>query len=283
LHGLFGSRIGNHQQGGNMTTDLCKGLGELTQFAMGVIHELGVEALSFYGKGKSYLKFDDELVTEAEIHLVDRFEKKITKRFANHQVYRRDQRIDDYSHGEEKFLWVFDAIDGVANFQAGIPLWGISISLFENFWPIFGAFYMPATGDLFHAVGGDKAYLDKKEISISEQERINNESLLFTYSRFHQRFQSTFPGKIRNLGCTAAHICYVAMGCAEAAVVANESYQDLSAVQVIIEAAGGKIFHMDGSEFYLNDHLNSGRIDIPLLIVSPDNRAEVLDYIKEIS
>jgi hypothetical protein len=73
------------------------------------------------------------------------------------------------------------------------------------------------------------------------------------------------------------------MGCAEAAIVANESYQNLAAVQIIIESAGGKIYPMEGDVFYLNDHLNAGRIDKPLLIVSPDNRAEVLDYIQEIS
>ncbi|MEW5908854.1 MAG: inositol monophosphatase family protein [Thermodesulfobacteriota bacterium] len=265
-----------------MTTDRSHGLGELTWFAETVIRELGDEALSFYGKGKTHLKFDDELVTQAEVHLVDRFEKKIALQFPSHQVYRNNKKMDDYRTGEQTFLWVFDAIDGVANFQAGIPLWGISLSIIENFWPVFGAFYMPATGDFFHAVGGSKAYLGQKEIHISEQESINNESLLLTYSRFHQNFNSNFPGKIRNLGCTAAHICYVAMGSAEAAVVANESYQNLAAVQIIIESAGGKIYPMDGSEFYLNDHLSEGRIEKPLLIVSPDNRAEVLDYIREI-
>jgi len=90
----------------------------------------------------------------------------------------------------------------------------------------------------------------KKEIIVSSQETINDESLLLTYSRFHHHYHSTFPGKIRDLGCTTAHICYVAMGCAEAVIIANESYEDLASARVIIEAAGGG-YHCQGYELLL--------------------------------
>ena len=63
---------------------------------------------------------------------------------------------------EERYLWIFDPFDGVANFQAGIPVWGLSLALLENFWPILGAFYMPVTGDLFHAVAGQKRLSGQK-------------------------------------------------------------------------------------------------------------------------
>lgn len=257
------------------------GLEALTRFATELIRDLGEEALSFYGNRRTHLKFDDELVTQAEIRLLDMFETRIQNQFPVHQVYKNSQEIKAYTHGAEKFLWVFDAIDGVSNFQAGIPIWGMSIALLENFWPIFGTFYMPATGDLFHAVGSQQAYLGEKEIRISDQGSLNNESLLLTYSRFHHRYRSAFPGKIRNLGCTSAHICYVAMGSAEGAVVFNESYQDLAAVGVIIEAAGGKIYQMDGNPFYLNDHVGRGRVDAPLIAASPEYLSQVLESLQE--
>jgi myo-inositol-1(or 4)-monophosphatase len=80
-------------------------------------------------------------------------------------------------------------------------------------------------------------------------------ALLLTYSRFHERYRSGFPGKIRALGCTAAHVCYVAMGRAEAALLSNESYKDLAAAAVIMDAAGGKIFKMDGTPLFLGDYI----------------------------
>lgn len=255
---------------------------DFTEFALKVIRRAGDEALSYYGKGRPHIKFDDELVTEAELHLIDFFQKQIQHAFPKHQLFANNLQSGAIDNGKKTFLWIFDALDGVANFQAGIPMWGMSVSILENLWPLFGAFYMPSTGDLFYAKAGKKAFLGEEEISISDQDSINEESVFLTYSKFTHHFHNTFPGKIRNLGSTAAHICYVAKGCAEAAIITNESYQDLAAVQIIIEAAGGKIFKLDGSEFFLSQYMDGKRIDEQLLVVSPDIYSEVLDYLQPV-
>ena len=257
------------------------GIEDLFQFGNDVLRNSGELALSYYGKGKSHMKFDEGLVTGAELHLMGFFQDQLQSRFPEHQVYMNNQDNKGYTHDEKRHLWIYDALDGIANFQAGIPVWGISLALLENFWPIFGMFYMPVTDDLFHARVGGKAYRGGEEIQVSDQKSIDDESLLLTYSRFHQNYSSTFPGKIRNLGCTAAHVCYVAMGRAEAALIANESYQDLAAVRVIIEAAGGKIYTMDGKEFFLNEDLDGQRIDDHLLVVTPHIHSQVRNDLKE--
>ena len=71
------------------------------------------------------------------------------------------------------------------------------------------------------------------------------------------------------------------MGRAEAALIANESYQDLAAARVIIEAAGGKIYKMDGSEFLLDEYLDGQRIDDNLLAAAPDIYPQVRTYLHE--
>jgi myo-inositol-1(or 4)-monophosphatase len=71
------------------------------------------------------------------------------------------------------------------------------------------------------------------------------------------------------------------MGRAEAAVIANESYQDLAPVRVIIETAGAKIFKMDGSDFSLDDYIDGQKIDDHLLVVSKDMCSQILSYLKE--
>ena len=257
------------------------GIDDLTQFAMDVMRRSGEEALAYYGKGNPHIKFDEELVTEADFHIMEFFKSQLNSHFPEHQVFKNNQANQEYTHDDKRYLWIFDPLDGVANFQAGIPIWGLSLALIENFWPIFGVFYMPATGDLFHARADQKAYLDKEKIHISDQQNINNESLLFTYSRFHQRYRTTFPGKIRDMGCTGAHICYVAMGRAEAAVIANESYQDLAAAGIILEAAGGKICKLDGSDFYLNEHLDGQKIKDHMLVTAPDLYSQVRNSLHE--
>lgn len=267
-------------QGGEMVEQIKNGIEELTQFAMEVVRRSGEEALSYYGKGMPAMKFDEGLVTEAELRLSEFFQDQLAKHFPEHRVFNNNQSRRDYTHEGDGSLWVYDPLEGVANFQAGIPIWGVSLALLENFWPVFGVFYMPVTGDLFHAFAGQSAFRGKETIRVSSQDNIDDESLLFTYSRFHNHFQSTFPGKIRSLGCTTAHLCYVAMGRAEAAVIANESYQDLAAARVIVEAAGGKIYKMDGGEFFLNEYLDGQRIEDPLMVTAPAIFSQVRETIQ---
>ena len=259
------------------------GFDELSRFATETVCGAGKEALLFYGKGERKLKFDERLITRAELHLSEFFNQRLKHQFPEHQIFGSNRNDWAYTHGENRYLWIYDPLDGVANFQAGIPIWGISLALLENFWPILGIFFMPATGDLFHARAGDKTFWQNEEIRVSEQNPINDESLLFTYSRFHLRYRSTFPGKIRDLGCTTAHICYVAMGRAEAALIANESYQGLAAARVIIESAGGKIRKMDGGDFFLNEYLDGQKIDDHLLVATPDTHAQILGCLQVIA
>ena len=256
-------------------------VGELTRFATEVIDRLGKEALPYYGHAKPNMKFDKELITTAELHLTNYFINSLHSSYPAHQLFYNNQDTKSYTHEGKRYLWIHDPIDGVDNFQTGIPIWGMSLALLENFWPILGVFYMPATEDLFHAQADQPAFKGKKKIHVADQENVDDESLLLTYSRFHQHYISKFPGKIRDLGCTTAHICYVATGRADAAIIANESYQGLAAARVIIEAAGGKISKMDGSGFFLNEYLDGQKIEDHLLVVTPEKFSTVLACLKK--
>ena len=137
---------------------MAPGIDKLSEFAMDVIHQTGEKAMAYYGKGKPQVKFDQSVVTEAENQLTDVFQNRLDREFPEHQIFRFGEVNEDYSHGQKRYLWIFDPLEGVANFQAGIPIWGMSIALLDNFWPTFGVFYMPATGDLFHARAGKDAF-----------------------------------------------------------------------------------------------------------------------------
>ncbi|MFZ2446090.1 MAG: inositol monophosphatase family protein [Syntrophobacteraceae bacterium] len=265
-----------------MAHDETLGIDELLQFAKETVRNAGKEALALYGKGDPEIKFDEELITEAELRVTGFFKERLNSVFPGHGVFGDPLPTEDYVHGEKRYLWIHDPLDGVANFQAGIPIWGISLALLENFWPVFGLTYMPVTGDLFYAVVGRKAYWGDKEIKIPDTGEISNESVLLTYSRFHNHFESTFPGKIRNLGSTAAHMSYVVRGRAEAALLANVSYRDLAAAQIILMAAGGKIHRLDGREFHLSDYLGGQRIEEHLIAAPEGSFEQIRMYLKKL-
>ncbi len=114
----------------------------LSKFALAVIREAGHKALSYYGKGQPDTKFDEKLVTEIELNLMDFFQSQLSDRFPDHQVFRGDPLGSEYTHGGKRYLWIFDPLDGVANVQAGIPIWGTSLALVENFWPVYGVIFL---------------------------------------------------------------------------------------------------------------------------------------------
>ncbi len=249
------------------------------EVALNILREAGKIALDGYGKGNQSVKFDDELVTSFEAKIEDFIRTSLQRHFPGHSFFEYSVS-SEYRHDTAKDMWVFDALDGVANYQAGIPMWGMSIALVENLWPIFGAYYMPSTGDLFWALADGKAYCNGEEIKIVETEPTNNESLLFTYSRFHEHFKTTFPGKIRNLGCTGAHICYVAKGRAEGAVIHNVAFKDLLAPSIILRSAGGDIEFFDRKPFHINDYIDGSKIKKFILVAPRGYHDQLRNYLE---
>jgi myo-inositol-1(or 4)-monophosphatase len=169
-----------------MTQTPIHGIETLTAFAISAIKSAGLTALERFGKGRGADKFDEGLVTRAELEINDRFQRLLDSQYPDHSMFTSRSIDTAYTHDSRRYLWIFDPIDGVDNYQAGIPIWGMSLALLENFWPVFGAFYMPATGDLFHARAGGQAFWGEKGIRMADDRIIDDESLMFTFSRFHQ-------------------------------------------------------------------------------------------------
>ena len=261
-----------------------RGVNELMANALELITGMGDIALGYYGKGRPGVKFDESLVTEAELQLRDRFNAELGAVYPKHRLFDDGAgQGSEYTHEEKRYVWVFDALDGVANFQGGIPIWGMSIALLENNWPILGIFHMPATGDVFSAVAKGPALWNGNELPEIKSLSIDDESVLLINSRFHARYRSTFPGKILNLGCSGAHMCYVATGRAEGAVIFNESYQGLAAASVIGEASGVGLYRMDGTEFSYSGYTDAGRISESLLVAPKDIAEEIRNYFEAVS
>jgi len=73
------------------------------------------------------------------------------------------------------------------------------------------------------------------------------------------------------------------MGRAEAAIITSQSYKDIAAARIIIEAAGGKIYKIDGSEFFPNEYLEGKSIDDHLLVAYPDIFQQVVACLQKAS
>lgn len=254
----------------------------LKEFIENTLRKSGAILMEMYGRGKRQLKFDDELVTEAENAGWEVISGKIQGSFEGHGFLR--ELTEDQLSGEDvpRFLWIIDTLDGAASFQAGMPVWGISAALFEKFWPVLGFLYLPVTGELYSAYAGRQALLNDHPISVREDPTVDNESLVLVYSRFHNDFTSSFPGKLRNFGSSAGHMAYVARGAADACLIKNVSVRDLAAGSIILEAAGGEIRYLDGRPFHVAEYLDGKRVDEPLIAAPKGACTSFLKYFKRV-
>jgi myo-inositol-1(or 4)-monophosphatase len=254
----------------------------LKEFIENTLRKSGAILMDMYGRGNNRLKFDDELVTEAENAAWELVAGKIQASFEDH-CFLRDLSSDQLAGDEcPRFLWIIDTLDGAASFQAGMPVWGISAALFEKFWPVMGFLYLPVTGELYSAYAAREALLNDRPIGVRQFEQVDNESLALVYSRFHQDFTSNFPGKLRNFGSSAGHMAYVARGAADACIIKNVNVRDLAAGSIILGAAGGEIRFLDGTEFHVGDYLDGRRVDEPIIACAKNQYKNFIKYFQKV-
>jgi len=247
-----------------------KELGEMLTFSKGLAQASGALALSYYGRANPTLRYDHDLVTEADLVVQEYIRKEVGECYPAHKFLGEEANALPEDRDLQEPLWVVDPVDGTASFCAGMPIWGVSISLFDGPRPVIGVFHLPVTGELYAACKGGQAMLNDRSIEVRD-EAVDDESLLLTYSRFHTDFSTHFPGKVRSLGSSVAHIAYVARGAAVGAVLGNVHAWDVAAGQVILEAAGGSIRDMGGKKVDLSNFLEGEKID-RILIAAPDGQ-----------
>lgn len=242
-------------------------LEEILTFTKGLARASGALALSYYGRANPTLRYDHDLVTEADLAVQEYIYKEVHETYADHVFLGEEGSDRPIFKDTKEPIWVVDPVDGSASFSAGMPVWAVSIALFDAGKPVLGVIHMPVTGEVYSAIHTSRAMLNDREIS-SRDEVMDNESLILTYSRFHSEFTTHFPGKVRCLGSTAAHLAYVARGAAGGAVLGNVHIWDVAAGLVVLQAAGGTVRDLVGKKVDWSDYLSGEKID-RFLIAAP--------------
>ena len=80
---------------------------------------LGKEAAMYVPTGtmsnqiaiRAHTEPGDVVVIEAELQLGEFFQEQLQKSYPKHHVFRYDAVKENYSHEEERYLWIFDPFD----------------------------------------------------------------------------------------------------------------------------------------------------------------------------
>jgi myo-inositol-1(or 4)-monophosphatase len=158
----------------------------------------------------------------------------------------------------ERFNWIIDPLDGTTNFIHGLPVFSVSIALKDNDELVIGVVYEVNLDECFYAWKGASAYLNGKEIRVSNAPTIGDSLLAtgFPYYDFNKQPQyialfthlmKSCHG-LRRLGSAAVDLAYTACGRFDAYYEYNLNPWDVAAGIVIVRQAGGHVVNFSGGD-----------------------------------
>ncbi len=148
---------------------------------------------------------------------------------------------------QDVIRWIVDPIDGTANYFRGIDQCCISIALMEGMKSKIGVIYNFNTNEIFYASSGNGAFLNEKEIQVSDISDVGKASLFTGFPASESiESQSQFLKnlavwkKIRMFGSAALSCAYVASGKGDYYAEKGVYLWDFAAGICLVEEAGGK-------------------------------------------
>ncbi len=185
-----------------------------------------IEKLQVSKKGPKDFVTNSDLKTEKII--ID----ELKKAKPNYSILSEEKGIEN--NKDENNTWIIDPIDGTINYLHGIPHFAISIALKSYDQIIAGLIYDPIKDEMFYAEKNNGAYFNNQRIKVSKKNKI--EDCLFVAG---SKINYDNELLIRNSGCAALDMAYVASGRYDGYFQKNINLWDIAAGIIIVEEAGG--------------------------------------------
>lgn len=151
-------------------------------------------------------------------------------------------------------FWVLDPIDGTTNLIHQYTSVCISLSHVIDNKVVFGVVYNPISHEMFYAIQGQGAYLQKDKnitpLKVSNINSVKNSIIGFGCPYDKSKIDYLFDilkklinicDDLKRVGPASLDICYVACGRLDAYIELDLEIWDFSAGSLILSEAGGKI------------------------------------------
>ncbi|XP_022830590.1 inositol monophosphatase 1-like [Spodoptera litura] len=194
---------------------------------------------------------DIDLVTEIDKKVEETLIGGLSKKFPTHK-FIGEESVSGGAKCEltDAPTWIIDPVDGTLNFIHGFPLCCISVGLAINKECVAGIIYNPNLGQLFTAKKGQGAFLNGRQIHVSQVTELRNALVAFEAgtSRDEERCRIVFENYklvvnnghgLRSLGSAALNMAMVAMGGADANFEFGIHAWDIAAGDILVREAGG--------------------------------------------
>lgn len=211
-------------------------------------------------------KGQNDYVTEVDREAESRVVSVIKEVFPDHDIQAEETPEEPYT---SDYRWIIDPLDGTTNFIHGYPMFAVSVGLSHQDRMRLGVVFDPVRGELFRAEAGGGAYLNDRQIGVSEVRDLNQGLLLtgfpFKGQRHLHKYLSIFgelfksSSGIRRAGAASLDLAYVACGRADGFFELLLSPWDMAAGAVLVLEAGGVVTDFTGGEDYMGTgHIVAG-------------------------
>jgi myo-inositol-1(or 4)-monophosphatase len=232
---------------------------------------------TFTRRPKIEFKGKIDLVTERDRKSQEIIYEIVEKEFPGHSILgEEDLNVEK----DKELLWLIDPLDGTTNYAHSLPIFSVSIAFLEQGETKAGVVYNPMLEEMFHAVRGEGAFLNRKKIEVSGAKDIREAVLAtgFPYDRRESKLNNLDNFKkfllntraIRRFGSAAIDLSYLAAGRFDGFWELKLSPWDTAAALLLVKEAGGKITDFSGNPFNpfmkeclaSNGHLHTRMLDI---------------------
>jgi myo-inositol-1(or 4)-monophosphatase len=229
-------------------------------FAVQIAREAGQVLADKFGRALQVSnKGDIDLVTEADLAAERLIVERIRSYHPRHAILTEESGDVKEAGGRgAEYKWIIDPLDGTTNYAHGYPTFCVSIALEHQGGIVVGVVYDPTRDELFAAERGSGATLNGRPLRASDTNDLNR-ALVCTGFPYDVRERGDFvrhfrafimqAQSVRRDGAAALDLAYVAAGRFEGFYEEGLRPWDVAAGVLLVEEAGGRVTHYDGSPF----------------------------------
>jgi len=204
-------------------------------------------------------KGDIDLVTEADLASERLIVERIRSYHPRHAILTEESGdVREAGGADAEHKWIIDPLDGTTNYAHGYPCFCVSVALEHRGRVVVGVVYDPTRDELFAAERGEGATLNGRRVRASDTDELNR-ALVCTGFPYDVRERGDFARHFRQFimraqsvrrdGSAALDLAYVASGRFEVFYEEGLRPWDVAAGVLLVEEAGGRVTHYDGSPF----------------------------------
>jgi myo-inositol-1(or 4)-monophosphatase len=200
-----------------------------------------------------------DLVTDLDKQVEEMYVKSIKKQFPDHGIIGEEGGSENEN---AEYVWVLDPLDGTRNYTIEVPFYATMICLLKDKEPIVSAINVPPVDKLYTASKDRGAYLNGKEIHVSDETDLIKSSILYCHTADHRGIESAekYAAKLKIAALNAdrfrtagGEMGMVAEGLAEAYLLDGLPIWDMAAGALLVREAGGKVTDFTGKEWVPGD------------------------------